>query len=96
MLQNRAVRLIALSSFHSSSRPLYKELHLSQFKDIYKIQKLVIMYKCKNTFLPYACMHYCLQSVNNCYNMSNCYDFALMSHRTNIREQCIRVVGHRL
>ena len=36
------------------------------------------------------------KNVNNFYNMRNSHDFALISYRTNIREQCICVVGPRL
>ena len=95
VLQNRAVRLITRSPFRLSSSPLYKELHLLKMFDIYKLQVILFMYKCKNSFLPDACMHYCVQNVNNFYNMRIHRDFASISFRTNIREQCIRVVGPR-
>ena len=96
VLQNRAVRLITYSPFRSSPGPLYKALHLLKFVDIYKIQVMMFMYKCKNSLLPDACMHYCLINSDHFYNMRNNHDFATISYRTNVREQCIRVVGPRL
>ena len=79
VLQNRAIRIITHSPFRLSSSPLYKELHLLKFCDIYKMQVILFMYKCKNSFLPDSCMHYCLRNFNSFYNMRINHDFASVS-----------------
>ena len=96
VLQNRAVRLITRSPFRASTGPLYQQLNLLQVTDIRRLQVALFMYKCKNLFLPESCLRYCSLNLCNSYNMRSSHYFITPPIRTNIREQCISVMGPRV
>jgi hypothetical protein len=93
VLQNRAVRLITSSPYRTSSGPLYKQLNLLKIADIHKFQIIQFMYKLKHTLVPVSCLHYCNVTIPNSYNMRNVHYFVSPPFYTNIRGQCISVVG---
>ena len=84
VLQNRAVRLITRSPFHSSASPLFKQLHLLKVLDIRKLQISLFMFKHRNALLPVSCMHYCMTYVRNPYNMRSNHDFVSPPYRAHL------------
>ena len=93
VLQNRAVRIVTGSPYRASSSPLYKQLNLLKFIDIHKLQITQFMYKIRHTLLPEPCLQYCQINMQHTYNIRHFRYFASQPFRTNIRGQCISVLG---
>ena len=58
ILQKRAIRLISGSSFREHTLPLFANLKLLQFNDLYYLNVGKFMYKFMNGFLPSCFNHY--------------------------------------
>lgn len=96
VFQNRAARIITGSPYRASSSPLYKQLNLLKLVDIRKYQIIQFMYKLKNAILPAPCMQYCRITVPHAHNIRNVRYFVSQPFRTNIRGQCISVLGPKM
>jgi Reverse transcriptase (RNA-dependent DNA polymerase) len=96
VLQNKAVRIITNSQYRSSAGPLFTRLKLLRFVDVYKFQVLLFVYQARMNMLPRSCMHYFVVNSNTIHNIRCTSYFKLFQYRTNIRKNCITIVGPKL
>ena len=96
LLQKRAVRIVdKANSFKCHTDPIYKKFKLLKVPDIYFLSCLLFLYKYKFNLLPVVCN--CLLSMNTdnnvAYNFRYVYNLLIPSHRTTLRERCLKVRG---
>ena len=94
-LHKRALRLITFSKFNAHADPLFSRLKILKIKDIYKLQILTYIYKCK-----YNQIRNGLSNSENCtfrnthgYNTRNLLCMKIPFSKSNIRRFCIKHTG---
>ena len=94
LLQKKVLRIISKSSFDAHTDPLFIQLKILKFDDIYKFQILKFMFLYKNKVLPDLFKEmFSLRSEVHSYNTRNSNSFHTFSCRTNIRKFSIRFQG---
>ena len=95
--QKRVIRVISRSAFDAHTDPLFKNLKILKFYDIYRFQTLKFMFLFKNGLLPnmFKEMFYFSNQVHS-YNTRNSNSFHIFPCRTNIRQFGIRFQGPKL
>ena len=94
VLQKRAVRLIACSSYRAPSSPLFKQFGVLKLNDIHKLQIYMFMFKCKYGMLPESCLQLTSKnSVTNRYDLRKENEFLVVKFHSEIRRKCIAVAG---
>jgi len=93
-LQKQAIRVITFSKYNAHSAPLFTRLRKLCIKDIYKLQLITYIYKCKHNSL-----HKCIVLPNQFTSRSHqSYDMRNLSLfvpycRTNIRRASVKFAG---
>ena len=84
ILQKRVIRTIAKTTFDAYTDPIFQNLGILKFHDIYLIQLGLFMYSHQNHTLPHCQFHckFTLQSQIHSYNTRNSCKFRLSFCRT--------------
>ena len=99
ILQKKALRIIAFSSYNEHSSPLFKDLNVAKLFDIITFQLAVFMYKFHNNLLPPVFDPY-FNSVRTIHNyntrLSSKMSYAIPKVRTNYGLFNIRFQGSKV
>ena len=96
LLQKKVIRIIIKNAFHAHTDPLFIQLEILKFHNIYKFQTLKFMFLFKNDVLPELFKDmFSLRSQTHSYNIHirNLKSLYTFSCRTNIRKFAIRFQG---
>ena len=97
LLQKKVIRIISKSDFDAHTEPLFKNLKILKFQDIYSFHTLKFMYLLKEGFLPNMFNEmFLLTNQLHSYNTRNSNSFHIFYCRTNIRQFGIRFRGPKL
>ena len=90
ILQKRVIRTIAKTTFDAHTDPLFQNLGILKFQDIYLIQLGLFMYSYQNHTLPlkFHCK-FTLQSQIHSYNIRNSCKFRLPLCRTRTKQYSV-------
>ena len=87
ILQKRVIRTIAKTTFDAHTDPIFQNLGILKFHDIYLIQLGLFMYSYQNHTLPLKChCKFTLQSQIHSYNTRNSCKFRLPFCRTRTKQ----------
>ena len=96
-LQKRAIRLITRSEYRAHSSPLFLSQNILKLSDIYNVQVLLFMYKCRYNLLPTSRLNLVsLVDADTRYRFRKPNDFTLIGFKTEWRRKSIAVAGPRL
>ena len=100
ILQKRAVRLIVKAHFLASTSPIFKQLNILKLYDIYLLSCSLFMFKYKCNLLPESCKDLIILSnttiLSYCSKLRIHNEFHIPSHRTSLREKCIKIRGPKI
>ena len=97
ILQKKIVRIISNKPFDAHTEPIFKDLQILKFSNIYLFQIGKFMYSFKDGLLPSVFKNmFSLTSQVHSYNTRNSNAFFLFSVRTNIRLFTIRFQGSKV
>ena len=94
VLQNRVVRFINFSSFRTSMAPLYSNLKILPFDQIFFLQKSVFMHNLHYKNLPFALSTYCNQPMHRySTRYATSSNYVLPCAKTNRGQRSIKYTG---
>ena len=94
VLQKRAVRLIAHSTYCSHTSLLFKRFGILKLCDVYKLQIYLFMFKYKYGMLPVSCQKFINgKSITSHYDFRKEYEFLVAKFHSEIRRKGIAVIG---
>ena len=90
VLQKRAIRIISHAPFLAHTGPLFKNLRVLKFKDMYDYQLAIFMFQCHKQVLPKSlCDLFMLNSNVHEYNTRNANRYHLPQARTSSFQRTI-------